>query len=86
MTEFPESIAGMFKNEPNPACIYSIKFYVNGIETIVTVDDYIPTRYGKPAFSKAKGDEIWVCLVEKAWAKLCGTYVNAEGASPTWAG
>ena len=34
------------------------------------IDDWIPTYYGSPAFAKGQGEEIWVILIEKAWAKL----------------
>jgi len=49
------------------------------------VDDYFPftkTKSGKEifAFSKPKHgeNEIWVQLIEKAWAKLCGSYEASE--------
>lgn len=54
MAEFPESIRSLFLNDVNPAGIYSLRFFVNGAPTIVTVDDWVPTQYGEPAFAKAK--------------------------------
>ena len=33
---------------------------------------------GGPAFSRAKGDELWVLLLEKAWAKTHGSYLRIE--------
>ena len=40
----------------------------------IDMDEYIPVLYGKPAFTKAKDDELWVILLEKAWAKLYKNY------------
>ena len=36
----------------------------------IDMDEFVPYMYGKPAFTKAKDDELWVVLLEKAWAKL----------------
>jgi hypothetical protein len=42
------------------------------------VDDYVPVdpKSGKVAFARSrdKGSEVWMCLLEKAWAKLHGSY------------
>ena len=42
----------------------------------VIIDDFIPTRIqsGKPAFATPRNKEIWVVLIEKAFAKLYGSY------------
>ena len=54
----------------------------------VVVDDFLPFKTSKCgkgnlklAFAKSsKGDnELWMMLVEKAWAKVCGSYEAAEG-------
>ena len=49
------------------------------------VDDFFPFTYNKQgkemfAFAKSKfgENEIWVQLVEKAWAKICGSYEGSE--------
>lgn len=58
-----------------------IYFYVNGFKTPVIVDDYLPyTKSGKLAFASCKDGEIWASLVEKAWAKLHGSYAKIENA------
>lgn len=38
------------------------------------MDDYIPCDDKQPAFSQANGNELWVILLEKAWAKMHGSY------------
>ena len=42
------------------------------------VDDYIPcrTKGTTPAFSEGNDNELWVVLLEKAWAKLHASYVG----------
>ena len=49
----------------------------------VLIDDRIPVndRSGEPVFAhdKANGDELWVPLIEKAYAKLHGSYDSLIG-------
>jgi calpain-15 len=52
---------------------------------VVVVDDFVPTKGGKPIFTKSKGAEMWVLLLEKAFAKLVGDYEKLEGGMPIWA-
>lgn len=52
----------------------------------MVVDDYLPCKPdGTPAFATSRDGEIWVCLLEKAWAKLHGTYARTEGGLPSFA-
>jgi len=61
-------------SETNQAGCYEVKFYINGELCPVAVDDCFPCRDGQPAFSKSNGNELWVLILEKAWAKACGNY------------
>ncbi|KAL6976809.1 Calpain-type cysteine protease dek1 [Sarracenia purpurea var. burkii] len=47
----------------------------------VVIDDWIPCESpGKPAFATSrKGNELWVSILEKAYAKLHGSYEALEG-------
>ena len=55
-------------------------FYINGYKQGVVVDDYLPVDSdGDPAFGHSKRPEIWVSLLEKAWAKLNGSYSRCDG-------
>ena len=59
----------------NVAGIYAMKLMINGESKTVFVDDYIPvTPDGQPAFSSSRSGNVWVLLLEKAWAKLNGSY------------
>ena len=60
--------------------------WINGIETPVLIDDYVPTFDNRPAFAKTKsGGGLWVILLEKAWCKLLGGYSRAISGFPEWA-
>lgn len=72
--------------EVNPAGIYMVVFYVNGLQTPIIVDDHLPIKpNGNPAFATCRDGEIWVSILEKAWAKLHGTYARTEGGLPCFA-
>jgi calpain-15 len=45
----------------------------------VVVDDYIPCKDGRIVFSHAHDNELWVMLLEKAWAKIHGNYARIIG-------
>lgn len=55
--------------------------YITGEERTVIVDDYFPFCPSKNdwAFSKSVDNEIWVLILEKAWAKIHGNYQRIEG-------
>ena len=64
------------------AGIYCVKICFEGEWRAVYVDDYFPIYEdgSGPSFSKSKkGDnELWVLILEKAWAKLYGNYERIE--------
>jgi hypothetical protein len=55
-----------------------------GALTEVVIDDFIPvfSTTDRPVFCKPKGKEIWVMLIEKAWAKIKGSYGNISSGCP----
>lgn len=61
-------------------------FYVNGVLTPVMVDDYVPVdAYNRTLGSTTKTNELWAILLEKAWAKLHGSYARTEAGLPAFA-
>lgn len=67
----------------NPNGLYGVKLCVDGEWKVIGIDDYIPTVYNKPAFTRGKNSEIWVMIIEKAWAKIFSSYENIEAGYPT---
>jgi hypothetical protein len=60
--------------------VYACRFYKNGWKTVI-VDDLIPCNAftGFPVYAKnANPNEIWLCILEKAYAKLHGSYEGIE--------
>lgn len=84
VAEFPQRIRDIFETEDiNTAGCYAVKFCLNGEYQIITVDELFPCmegdQYGSelvPAFSKSVGKELWVLILEKAWAKVNKSYEN----------
>lgn len=75
----PENILNIFIFYDLKIGFYVLKFYTNGKVNYVVVDDYFPCNSisKQPLFSKPIGNEIWVLLIEKTWAKVIGGYFSA---------
>jgi Calpain family cysteine protease len=71
----------LFKEKSNESC-YGVCFRVNGRWKVILLDDYFPCMETELAFTRSNGEELWVLLLEKAWAKLCGSYANIIGGMP----
>ena len=58
-----------------------------GSWVVITVDDHVPCRRGtrQPIYCKLHGNELWAVLLEKAFAKFCGSYKALDGGwYPRW--
>ena len=89
LCKFPTLIKKLFyfKEKSQEHC-YGVYLRINGKWELVLVDDYIPC-YGDNvhyamnfAFSSTNGNELWVILLEKAWAKINGNYAKIIGGEP----
>ena len=86
IAEFPDLVKNVFiTQETNPEGIYAFRFYIRGKPWIVTVDDYFLFKDGsggsrEGVFAKVgPSKQFWAMLLEKAWAKVKGTYEHADG-------
>ena len=66
----------------NAVKYYSVKMLYKGKWMTIDMDEYFPFLHGKPAFSKSVGNELWVMLLEKAWAKMYTSYKRIEAGYP----
>ncbi len=85
LAEYPDRIKKIFlTQEINDAGCYAVTVYINGEKRTVVVDDYFPfdattNRWAMSRPSKEEGtNEIWVLILEKAWAKIFGSYQRIE--------
>lgn len=83
LAERPDRIYNLFLlQELNQCNYFSVKLLYKGKWVTVDMDEYVPFLYGKPAFTKANDNELWVVLLEKAWAKLYTSYKRIEAGYP----
>lgn len=79
LAEVPERIIKLFiTDRTNEYGCYAVVVKKNGEAKEVVVDDFFPCLDGEPCFSKANGNELWVLILEKVWAKLHGSYERIE--------
>ncbi|EAR93371.2 calpain family cysteine protease (macronuclear) [Tetrahymena thermophila SB210] len=80
LAQEPQRIMNLFITRiKNNIGMYCVRICFDGEWTAVYVDDFIPcNRRDTPAFTKASGEEIWVLILEKAWAKLFKSYYSIE--------
>ncbi|KAH3759316.1 calpain-type cysteine protease family [Pelomyxa schiedti] len=78
----PDRLKSLFAGSRPDLGLFVIKFFRNRVWVKIIVDDQIPCgHYGVPLFGHnrntvAKFD--WVALLEKAYAKMCGSYIALE--------
>ena len=62
------------------AGLFCVTFYKDGAWRPVVVDDHFPTDgRGSHLFARSRGSELWVSVLEKAYASLHGSYTAIEG-------
>jgi len=86
LAEEPSLIQRLFlTEESNKVGLYAIWLCDSGTWKPILLDEYIPCneRSGSyfPIFAQSTNDDLWISLLEKAYAKIYGSYVNIEGGS-----
>ena len=75
--EFPDIVKSLL-DVPREAELgmYRVRLCKNGWWQLVTVDDLLPMKGELPVFAKNREEpnELWVSLIEKAYAKVHGSY------------
>ena len=80
LCKFPKLINRLFySKEKTKEHEYGIYIFINGLWELVLVDDYFPysgSYFKQFAFGSSRGNELWLSLLEKAWAKINGCYAK----------
>ena len=77
LAEWPDRVRKLFIDDKvNDSGVYGAWVTKNGERFPVLVDDYIPVDGDAPAFSQSHGPELWVIILEKAYAKINGGYFS----------
>ena len=77
LAEFPKIIKNLFiSDKKNKNCIFGIKICKDGFLQEVVIDDYFPVNKDDDTycFTHSKDDSLWVQIIEKAYAKVYGSY------------
>ena len=78
LAEFPTLVEDLFPADSkkyNPSGKYNVRLCEAGSWETITIDDFIPCYpEGGPMYAKGHGNELWVMLLEKAYAKMCGSF------------
>ena len=81
LLKYPQMIYQLFKTLtiPKNNC-YQIIMKINSEWKIIIIDDYFPCnkKTNFPIFCKPFKNEIWIMLLEKAWAKINKGYINID--------
>lgn len=81
LAEQPWLIERLFVSKyQNQEGVYRVKICKNGEWSSITIDDYFPCHpEAGPIFSSSINNDLWVLLIEKAYAKAHGSYFSLRG-------
>lgn len=85
IAEFPILVKNIFMQEENVNAygVYRLRLHKNGQWQQVIVDDQVPCiQNSGPVYSHNHEEELWVVLLEKAYAKLHGSYATLVAGTP----
>lgn len=96
LAEHKGAINAVFKTkERNPRGKYRMRIFdgTNNDWRTIIIDDNIPCNRAayerdgacRPIFCQPNGNELYVMLLEKAFAKFCGSFAAIEGGQTIWA-
>lgn len=90
LAEYPYLITRLFDTDvPDEQGVYAIWLHINGQWREVVIDDFFPIHdLGEGiefTFSRTSEDELWVMALEKAYAKVFGSYARIEVGDPVYA-
>jgi calpain-15 len=61
--------------EANNKGLYAVQLCISGIWTTILLDSFFPCLPGgTPVYSRCSGNKLWALLLEKAYAKVHGSY------------
>jgi calpain-15 len=84
LAEFPDRYKKIFvNNQKSDNGCYAIKLQLQGIPKIVTIDDHFPAIKGNWFAASSGMKEIWVNVMEKAWAKVNKSYASTIAGLPS---
>ncbi|CUG89982.1 calpain-like cysteine peptidase, putative [Bodo saltans] len=89
-SEYPALVKDLFSPQQVPQLgIYRVRLCKNGWWQVTTIDDLLPinpvTRLPAYAKNREEPHELWVSLIEKAYAKLYGSYAAIRAGDPAHA-
>jgi len=90
LAEFPQEVQKIFVDATNISRggKYTLRLYDHRQDAMrnIVIDEFIPCHQhhwweekGMPLFAKPNGNEAWVLLLEKAMAKMLGSYSELDG-------
>jgi hypothetical protein len=90
VSEFPDLVKDVFWGpQTSELGIYRVRLCKDGLWQSLTLDDFVPVNptTGAPVFAKNREEpeELWVSLLEKAYAKLHGSYAAIRSGDPAQA-
>eukprot|EP01006_Ploeotia_vitrea_P053501 TRINITY_DN67795_c4_g2_i2.p1 TRINITY_DN67795_c4_g2~~TRINITY_DN67795_c4_g2_i2.p1 ORF type:complete len:821 (-),score=28.58 TRINITY_DN67795_c4_g2_i2:29-2443(-) len=69
----------LITKEWNEEGVYACRFFHNGKWEPLIVDSNFPTKHNHLVYASAQHNQLWVPLLEKAYAKLHGSYADIVG-------
>lgn len=75
ISEYPFIVKRIFETtDISTYGFYAVWLFIDGLWECVVIDDYFPLYKKKPIYSRNNEDELWVMMIEKAYAKVFGSY------------